>query len=355
MKLTEDTKHAFWRLVVQKGTTACWSWAGEYDADCRPLFRSEKAYRVMYEEVKGDIPAGFHVHHKCESCACVNPGHLVALSPEAHRAVHATKDKTLKAQIYRGEWEQIEEAKAEAERFLRERIERQRREQEEEERRRLEAVRLEQERLERERLKRQRHQERLEEIEREIIAARNAEDRRITKLRREQRVAALQKFCIRGVPGIVFGLLVILEIKFQWFPTIDHFVLSALVILAMLAFSLSLIAIERQLSSPIPGAKVPRWQLDEVLKHRRLRRKTDPDKIVWTRTFEGVAVTEFPNHWARVAAGLNGFDFFIYAKDSGRIAYSWYNYATEQGAMHAAVDFMRGGIAPSLDGQRTGS
>jgi hypothetical protein len=89
------------------------SWIGQHDAGGRPIFRGEKAYRVMYELRKGDIPDGFHVHHKCGNSACVNPRHPVALSAEAHRAVHATKDKALKESIYQGEWEQIQAAKAE--------------------------------------------------------------------------------------------------------------------------------------------------------------------------------------------------------------------------------------------------
>src|SRR6516164_3120820 len=148
MELTEETKRAFLQLVVEKATTACWSWAGDHDADFRPLFRGEKAYRVVYELRVGDVPPDFHVHHKCENSACVNPRHLVALSPEAHRALHATKHKTLKEQIYQGEWEQIQAAKLEAgERFVRERIERQRREQEEGGRQLLKASLLERQRI----------------------------------------------------------------------------------------------------------------------------------------------------------------------------------------------------------------
>src|SRR5262249_29836322 len=113
MKLTEDTKRAFLQLVVEKGTTACWSWAGDHDADFRPVFRGEKAYRVMYELRVGDAPPRFHVHHKCENSACVSPRHLVALSPEDHRAVHATKDKAIQEQIYRGESQKIQGTKAE--------------------------------------------------------------------------------------------------------------------------------------------------------------------------------------------------------------------------------------------------
>jgi hypothetical protein len=56
----------------------------------------------------------------CENSACVNPRHLVALSPDAHRAWHATKDKALRERICAGEWEQIQAAKAEAARLERE-------------------------------------------------------------------------------------------------------------------------------------------------------------------------------------------------------------------------------------------
>ena|ERR1700722_5260446 len=89
--MTEQTKREFFRLVVEKETTRCWSWIGAFGFDRRPVFRGEKAYRVMYKLRTADLPANFHVHHKCENSTCVNPRHLVALSPEAHRAVHATK------------------------------------------------------------------------------------------------------------------------------------------------------------------------------------------------------------------------------------------------------------------------
>jgi hypothetical protein len=105
--MTEQTKREFFRLVVEKETTRCWSWIGAFGFDRRPVFRGEKAYRVMYKLRTADLPANFHVHHKCENSTCVNPRHLVALSPEAHRAVHATKDRALREQIYRGEWQRI--------------------------------------------------------------------------------------------------------------------------------------------------------------------------------------------------------------------------------------------------------
>jgi Ras of Complex, Roc, domain of DAPkinase len=48
------------------------SWIGEHDAHGRPVFRGERAYRVMYRLRNNDVPTGFHVHHKCENSSCVN-------------------------------------------------------------------------------------------------------------------------------------------------------------------------------------------------------------------------------------------------------------------------------------------
>ena len=97
---------------------------------------------------------------KCENSACVNRRHLVALSPEDHRAVHSTKYRTIKEQIYRGEWEKIQAAKAE------------------------ERSRLERELLERDR---QLRKQQLAEIERLRNLALAAEEERKKRLLREER------------------------------------------------------------------------------------------------------------------------------------------------------------------------
>ncbi len=69
----------------------CWIWQG-YSSDGRKsegtfygkLKRKGRtfwAHRYFYEQVKGPIPEGFHVHHKCRKTLCVNPNHLEAMEP----------------------------------------------------------------------------------------------------------------------------------------------------------------------------------------------------------------------------------------------------------------------------------
>jgi hypothetical protein len=198
--VTEQTNRdrEFFQLVVEKETTRCWSWLGDHDEDGRPVFRGDKAYRVMYRLRVDDVPERFHVHHKCENSACVNPRHLVALSPEAHRAVHATKDHALKERIYRGEWRRIKTEKALAEQLARERRERQWREQE----------RLAEEQL--------REYERLAEEQRQRVAAIAAEEARKREERRKKRAVALRKLRIYGTPVLACELALYCVIKFHW-------------------------------------------------------------------------------------------------------------------------------------------
>jgi hypothetical protein len=74
--------------------TGCWNWTGSLstrylyptftDADGNIVY----AYRWMYEQAFGPIPADHHVHHTCHNNRCINPSHLKALTPEEHRAAH---------------------------------------------------------------------------------------------------------------------------------------------------------------------------------------------------------------------------------------------------------------------------
>lgn len=48
----------------------------------------KRAHVLAWEAVHGPVPSGYHIHHKCEVKACVNPDHLECLTPDEHRARH---------------------------------------------------------------------------------------------------------------------------------------------------------------------------------------------------------------------------------------------------------------------------
>lgn len=73
-------------------TTPCVEWHTA-DADGYPRLRvgtrRVRVHRLMYEAQRGEIPAGYVVHHACENKRCVNPEHLRAVSRADHTRLHA--------------------------------------------------------------------------------------------------------------------------------------------------------------------------------------------------------------------------------------------------------------------------
>lgn len=72
--------------------TPCKIWLGSVDKHGYPRIsrgkKKVKAHREAFEVACGPIPAGHDVHHRCEVKLCVEPLHLQALTPEAHKALH---------------------------------------------------------------------------------------------------------------------------------------------------------------------------------------------------------------------------------------------------------------------------
>lgn len=68
----------FWDKVNK--TDDCWLWLGARHNQGYGHFRLngkiEKAHRVSYRFVVGDIPKGLQLDHLCKNVACVNPYHL---------------------------------------------------------------------------------------------------------------------------------------------------------------------------------------------------------------------------------------------------------------------------------------
>ena len=69
------------RIIVE-AETACWLWQKNINkagyGHYQPSFRGKtyRAHRLIFELVKGHIPDGLEIDHKCRVKNCVNPEHL---------------------------------------------------------------------------------------------------------------------------------------------------------------------------------------------------------------------------------------------------------------------------------------
>jgi HNH endonuclease len=76
--------------IEKDPVTGCWLWTGARKREGYGEVTIEGkvcyAHRVMYERFCGPIPEGYHLHHLCQHRHCVNPGHLLAVSPREHQA-----------------------------------------------------------------------------------------------------------------------------------------------------------------------------------------------------------------------------------------------------------------------------
>src|ERR1039458_9103910 len=77
--------------------SGCWAYNGDLDHYGFVCYRSfsgirnegMSAHRLSYEAFNGPIPEGHLVHHECENPGCINPGHLMTLTPGDHQRRHA--------------------------------------------------------------------------------------------------------------------------------------------------------------------------------------------------------------------------------------------------------------------------
>lgn len=73
--------------------TQCYLWSGRktkqgYGVVCID-YRTITVHRAVYRILVEDIDDSLDVHHLCERPSCLNPDHLIALTPLQHRRVHA--------------------------------------------------------------------------------------------------------------------------------------------------------------------------------------------------------------------------------------------------------------------------
>ena len=62
----------------------CWTWLGHHNQDGYsvswikdgPRRRMVRVHRLLYEQYRGEIPAGLPLDHKCDNRWCINPFHV---------------------------------------------------------------------------------------------------------------------------------------------------------------------------------------------------------------------------------------------------------------------------------------
>ena len=106
--------------------TECWTWQGTLNKAGYGIVqeggRDYRAHRWFYEQKHGPIPDEKHIHHSCGRRSCVNPDHLLVVSPADHnRLTHVRSHPRLIARkrleamrLVRDYPEIVEEAMVEA-------------------------------------------------------------------------------------------------------------------------------------------------------------------------------------------------------------------------------------------------
>lgn len=90
------------KFVTPEPNTGCWLWTGAEKGNgygnLTYKYKSYLAHRFIYASLKGKIPKGQHLCHKCDTRACVNPDHLFLGTPKDNMRDMIKKGRNLKGE-----------------------------------------------------------------------------------------------------------------------------------------------------------------------------------------------------------------------------------------------------------------
>lgn len=100
--INEDAR-AFFFGLLELGDRECWLWLGTTNNGYGSFYWKGKTYvahRVMYEYLKEPIIPGHVLHHDCQRKNCVNPRHLVMITPHGHMRLHQRKPELIEKNFF---------------------------------------------------------------------------------------------------------------------------------------------------------------------------------------------------------------------------------------------------------------
>ena len=88
------SQKAFWQRVTVLGRYDCWLWSTHprYGS-----FRRWPVHRWIWQFTYGSLDSNCHIHHCCLVKSCVNPRHLMQLTPESHFRIHVEIERWQRA------------------------------------------------------------------------------------------------------------------------------------------------------------------------------------------------------------------------------------------------------------------
>lgn len=76
-------------LISVDSDTQCWEWTGALSEKGRPALGGRPVHRLVYKELRGDVPPV--LHHECRNILCVNPDHMHGYQSNSE---HVTNEHT---------------------------------------------------------------------------------------------------------------------------------------------------------------------------------------------------------------------------------------------------------------------